>query len=81
MRDDGPGQVEDYTEAFLWSAYLVLIVLLVIVWGAMGYLVALACCAGLHWGVTRWSVARARAEADWNARVEAAIARARDRER
>jgi hypothetical protein len=81
MRDDGPQPVQDYTEAFLWSAYMVVILLLVIVWGVWGYLVALACCAGLHWGVTRWSVARARAEADWEARVAAAIARARDRDR
>ncbi|TFL18750.1 hypothetical protein [Jannaschia formosa] len=80
MRDDRPERVEDYTEAFLWTAYMILIVALVMIWGIWGYLIALATCAGLHWGITRWSVARARAEAEWDARVAAALARARARE-
>jgi hypothetical protein len=79
MRDDGPRAVEDYTEAFLWSAYLVTITLLVVVWGVLGYLVALACCGGLHWAVGRVTERRARAEADWDARVAEAIARGYDR--
>ena len=81
MRDDRPDRVEDYTDAFLWTSYMILVVALVLIWGTLGYLIALATCAGLHWAITRWSLARARAEADWDARVAAAVARARDRGR
>lgn len=75
MRRDG--EVEDYTNAFLGMAYLILVMSLVIVWGVWGYPVALALCAALHWGVRRLGMRRAAAEADWDARVEAALARRR----
>jgi hypothetical protein len=79
MDDDRHGQAEDYTTAFLWAFYLLLVVGLVVVWGAWGYVLALAICAGLHWGIGRYAVIRARREAEWDARVEAAVSRGRDR--
>jgi hypothetical protein len=75
MDDDRHGQAENYTEAFLWTCYLVVVVLLVILWGAYGYIVAVAACGGLHWGVGRFVTYRAAREAEWEARVAAAVAR------
>ncbi|MEM8823346.1 MAG: hypothetical protein AAGF30_07035 [Pseudomonadota bacterium] len=77
MGNKGFGQVENYTTAFLWMFYLVLVVGLVIVWGVWGYVLALAICAGLHVGIAKLAVIRARREAAWEARVAAAIARGR----
>ncbi|GIT91062.1 hypothetical protein JANAI62_15170 [Jannaschia pagri] len=77
MRDDKFGQVEDYTEAFLWMAYLVLVSGLVMIWGLWGYPMALIVCACLHYGIKRLGLHRARVEADWDARVAAALDRAR----
>ncbi|MEM7641961.1 MAG: hypothetical protein AAF366_05485 [Pseudomonadota bacterium] len=77
MKDHRFGRVEDYTSAFLWMFYLVLVVGLVIVWGVWGYMLALAICVGLHLGIARLAVIRAQREADWEARVAAAIARGR----
>ncbi|MEM7488244.1 MAG: hypothetical protein AAF390_03870 [Pseudomonadota bacterium] len=79
MKSDGFGQVEDYTSAFLWMFYLVLVVGLVIVWGVWGYVLALAICLGLHVGIARLAVIRARRDAEWEARVAAAVARGRGR--
>ena len=79
MRDDGDfGRVEDYTNAFLGIFYLILVMTLVIVWGAWGYPVALAICAGLHWAIRRLGERSAAREAAWDARVRAVLARRDD---
>ena len=77
MRDDGIGRVEDYTSAFLGAFYLILVMGLVVIWGIWSYAVALAICWALHAGIRRVGLHRARAEAEWEARVAASIARAR----
>lgn len=78
MRDDGQiDRVEDYTNAFLGMAYLMLVMMLVFVWGVWGYPVALAICAGLHWVIRRLGLRRAAREAAWDARVEAVLAKRR----
>jgi hypothetical protein len=77
MEDDRFGRVEDYTTAFLWMFYLLLVSGLVIVWGVWGYVLALAICAGLHVGIARLAIRRAAREREWEARVAAAIARGR----
>lgn len=76
MRDqDGFQPVEDYTNAFLGVFYLLLVMTLVVIWGAWGYVVSLALCAGLHWTIRHFSLRRAAREAAWDARVEAVLAR------
>lgn len=75
MRDRG--EVEDYTNAFLGMAYLILVMVLVVVWGAWGYPLALAVCAALHHAIRRLGRRRHAAAADWDARVAAALERAR----
>lgn len=80
MRDDNSfDRVEDYTNAFLGMFYLVLVMTLVIVWGVWGYVMALAICGVLHWAIRQLGARRAAREADWDARVEAALARRRER--
>ncbi|UWQ17611.1 hypothetical protein [Jannaschia sp. M317] len=79
MGDRQHGEVEDYTNAFLWMFYLILVCALVMIWGIWGYALALSVCAALHWGIKRLHRHRARVEADWDARVAAALDRARDR--
>lgn len=76
MRRDGFERVEDYTDAFLCVAYLLLVMVLVVIWGAWGYPVSLLTCAGMHWAIRRLSLRRARVDADWDARVAAALDRA-----
>ena len=71
----GHGEVEDYTNAFLGMAYIVLVPLLVVVWGLWGYLPALAICAALHLGIRRLGRRRAEAAADWERRVAEALER------
>ncbi len=73
------GEVQDYTNAFLGMTYPILVMSLVTVWGVWGYAPALAICATVHLLITRFGLRRAEAEADWDARVEAALSRARDR--
>jgi uncharacterized membrane protein (DUF106 family) len=76
MRNDGQiDRVEDYTNAFLGMAYLMLITVLVFVWGVWGYPVALATCAGLHLAIRRWGLWRAAQLAAWDARVDAVLAK------
>ena len=77
MDDDRGGRVEDYTTAFLCTAYPVLVCTLVVIWGVLGFALALLTCWALDRGLGRWGAARARAEADWDARVAAALDRAR----
>lgn len=76
MRKDGIGEVENYTDAFLCVAYLLLVMTLVMIWGVWGYVFSLAVCATLHWGIKHLGLRRARAEAAWDARVNAALDRA-----
>ena len=77
MDDRKLGRVEDYTGAFLGMAYLILVFGLVTVWGIWGYAVALLICAVLHIAIRRFGAYRARVEAEWEARVAAALDRAR----
>ena len=77
MDDHRIGRAEDYTAAFLWTAYPLLVVALALVWGVAGFTLALCTSWGLDRGLARWGKARARAEAEWEARVAAALARAR----
>ena len=77
MDDDRYGRVEDYTLAFLATFYLILVMALVLIWGVWGYPAALALCAGLHWAIRRLGLRRARAQADWDARVAAILDRHR----
>ena len=42
---------------------------LVVIWGIWSYAVALAICWALHAGIRRVGLHRARAEAEWEARV------------
>ncbi|MGB3554603.1 MAG: hypothetical protein WBA25_08190 [Jannaschia sp.] len=77
MDDDRFGRVEDYTDAFLCIAWLLLVSTLVTIWGVWGYPAALALGAALHWVIRVLGIRRARAEAEWDARVEAALERAR----
>lgn len=78
MRDDGRlDRVEDYTNAFLGMFYLILVMVLVLIWGAWGYPMALVICAALHWGIHRFGAYRAAREAAWDARVEAVLAKRR----
>ena len=79
MRDHKFGQVENYTDAFLATAYLLLVMTLVMIWGLWGYVAALFVCAVLHAAIRHFGLRRAQAEADWDARVAAAIARAREK--
>jgi flagellar biogenesis protein FliO len=80
MRDNQPfDRVEDYTNAFLGMSYLLLVMTLVLIWGAWGYLFALALCGALHYAIRRLGERRAAREAEWNARVEAVLARRRER--
>lgn len=79
MRDREIGRVEDYTAAFLGMAYLLGVTGLTIVWGVWGYGVALLICATTHVAIRRFGLRRAAREAEWDARVEAALARARRR--
>ena len=76
-RDDGVGQVEDYTGAFLGMAYLVGMTGLMLVWGAWSYVAALATCGACHVAIQRLGQRRRARETNWEARVEAALARAR----
>ncbi len=79
MRDDGHfDRVQDYTDAFLAMSALILLSALVLVWAAFGYLVALALCFGLHVTIGRLAALRAARDADWDARVDAVLARHRD---
>ncbi|MEM9798463.1 MAG: hypothetical protein AAF919_18375 [Pseudomonadota bacterium] len=75
MRDHHPGQVEDYTNAFLGMFYLILVMALVVIWGMWGYPVALMICACIHWGIHRLGLRLERHEA----RIEARIAESRKR--
>lgn len=77
MNGRGTGHVEDYTTAFLGVLYLLVVMTLTLVWGVWGYGVALAACALLHAGIRRLGLYRATREAEWDARVEAALSRAR----
>lgn len=77
MDNERIGQVEDYTNAFLGALYLVLVAGLVLIWGVWGYVVALALCVAIHRVIEIVGTRRARAEAEWDARVAACIARAR----
>ncbi|WP_299646061.1 hypothetical protein [uncultured Jannaschia sp.] len=77
MDDDRHGRVEDYTNAFLATFYLILVMALVLIWGVWGYLVALGLCAALHWAIRTLGLRRARAEAERDARVAAILARRR----
>lgn len=77
MDDDKYQRVQDYTDAFLWMCYLLLVMTLVMIWGVWGYVAALALCAGIHYAIGRFASYRARTEAEWEARVQAAVARAR----
>ena len=77
MDGDRFGRVEDYTTAFLGTFYLILVMGLAVIWGVWGYLVALLLCAALHWLIDRFGARRAAAEAEWEARVAAAIRRGR----
>lgn len=77
MRGRETGRVEDYTNAFLGMFYLLLVVSLTIVWGALGYGVALALCAVIHVAIRRLGLRRAARDREWDARVEAALERAR----
>ncbi|WP_371156571.1 hypothetical protein [Jannaschia sp. 2305UL9-9] len=76
MRQNGIGEVENYTDAFLCIAYLLLVMTLVMIWGVWGYVVSLSVCAGLHWAIKRLGLRRARMEAAWDARVAEALDRA-----
>lgn len=71
------GRVEDYTGAFLGMVYLLLVFGLVTIWGMLGYAAALGISALIHVAIRRFGDWRARTEAEWDARVAAAIARAR----
>ncbi|MGC1260171.1 MAG: hypothetical protein WA873_05850 [Jannaschia helgolandensis] len=78
MRNDGQiDRVEDYTNAFLGMAYLMLVMILVFVWGVWGYPVALATCVGLHWAIRGWGLRRAARNAAWDARIDAVLAKRR----
>ncbi|CTQ48688.1 hypothetical protein [Jannaschia donghaensis] len=79
MRDDGRlERVQDYTNAFLGTFYLILLTTLILIWGVWGYPMALAIGAILHLGIRRWSLRRAAAEAAWDARVRDVLARRRN---
>ncbi len=73
----GQGEVEDYTNAFVGMAYLILVMVLVVVWGVWGYPLALALCAALQHGIRRLGLRQSVAAADWDRRVAAALERAR----
>ena len=80
MRDDGGfDRVGDYTNAFLGMLYPILLMGLVVIWGSLGYAVALALCGALHLCLGRWSLHRAAREAEWDARVRQAVRRGRSR--
>ncbi|MGB3408738.1 MAG: hypothetical protein WBA67_14735 [Jannaschia sp.] len=79
MNERKIGEVENYTDAFLATIYLLLVMSLVMIWGVWGYVAALTACGGLHWLIRHFGLRRERAEADWDARVSAAIERARKR--
>lgn len=70
-------RAENYTTAFLGMFYLTLVFALVVIWGLWGYPVALAICLALHWAIRGWGNRVAAREADWDARVDAIVARAR----
>lgn len=77
MDGDRFARAEDYTNAFLGMLYLVLVMGLVVIWGAWGYVAALALCAAVHKGIDWFGARRAAAEADWEERVATAIRRGR----
>ena len=77
MNDRRIGRVEDCTTAFLGMTYLLVVLSLTLVWGAWGYGVALGACLVLHLAIRRLGRVRAAREAEWDARVEAALSRAR----
>lgn len=77
MNGRGTGHVEDYTTAFLGVLYLLVVMTLTLVWGVWGYGIALAVCAIGHVCIRRLGLRRAARDAEWDARVEAALARAR----
>lgn len=77
MGDRKFGQVEDYTNAFLGVFYMLLVMSLVMIWGLWGYLAALCVCGAMHYGIKHFTNYRDRVEADWDARVKAAVARGR----
>lgn len=76
MRHEDVGQVEDYTGAFLIMSYLTGIFGLVLLWHLLGYWLALAACAVLHFAIARLDRHLAEREANWTARVKAALDRA-----
>ena len=80
MRERGVGRAEDYTQAFLGMAYLLAVTGLTIAWGVWGYGAALLLCGAAHLGLRRLGTRRAAREAEWEARVAAAITRGRARD-
>ena len=70
------GRVEDYTNAFLCVLYPLVVMTLTLLWGVWGYAMALAACGGLHLAIRAGERRRAARDAEWDARVEAALARA-----
>lgn len=77
MSGGRPGRAEDYTGAFLGMAWLLCVFVLTLAWGLWGYAVALALGAVTHAAIRRLGQRRAAREADWDARVDAAMARGR----
>jgi hypothetical protein len=71
------GRVEDYTGAFLTMAGLLILSGLVAAWAMAGFLTALAGAMALQVAFARLAERRAQREAEWEARVAAALARAR----
>ncbi len=57
-----PDPVPDYTNAFLWMSYLILVMALWVIWGIWGYIAALATCALIQFGIDRF--ARLRGDDD-----------------